>query len=73
MLRFDGLLIAKQSWSGLLQNDAGHACAIRAAILDFQRRIANFGAGSGSCSRPTEYSTGFVQSSRLSSQTSSAW
>jgi hypothetical protein len=65
MLRFDGLLIAKQSWSGLLQNDAGHACAIRAANLDFQRRIANFGAGNGSCSDPTEYSTGFFQGSRL--------
>jgi len=73
MLRFDGLLIAKQSWSGLLQNDAGHACAIRAAILDFQSRIANFGAGSGSCSRPTEYSTGFIPSSRLAERSCPAW
>jgi len=73
MLRFDGLLIAKQSWSGLLQNDAGHACAIRAAILDFQRRIANFGAGSGSCSGSAEYSTGFVQSSRLAERSCPAW
>jgi len=67
VLSVDGVLVAGAGERELLQNDAGHACALRTTILDREHHVARCSAG-GSYSNPVLCPTGFFQSSHLSDQ-----
>jgi hypothetical protein len=64
VLQFDALFVAKRSRSGLLQDDAGHACTVRTALLDCHDRFAD-SATDSSGSDPAGYSVEFFPGSYL--------
>jgi len=64
VLQFDALFVAKRLRSGLLQDDAGHACTVRTAIFNCHDRFADSATGS-SGSDPAAYSLEFIPASYL--------